>query len=213
MNINGLFYTTIFCFIITFFFVFFLALANVGTIDIVAENQQIAANMAVLNAMNIDYDPTDKNDILTKFGNVDTKIVHVGTETATDFVYYQSQIDEKTTYALRAEGPGLWGTIEVVIGFNEDISRYTGLEIIDQNETPGLGGRIADSWYKEQFKAQVIPDFIFQGKDIESAATGTADDKNDNSIDAITGASRTSESMQVIVSQAARDMRLLLGGI
>lgn len=56
MNKNGLIYTVIFCFIITFFFVFFLALVNVGTLDLVEQNQEIAANQAVLNALNIAYD-------------------------------------------------------------------------------------------------------------------------------------------------------------
>ena len=208
MNTNSLIYTTIFCFIITFAFVFLLALANVGTEVFVLQNQQIAANMAVLNAMNIDYDPSDRNEIFSKFGNVETK-------TSNDLVYYQSEVNGETIYALQTEGPGLWGIIEVVIGFNEDISRYTGLEIIDQNETPGLGGRIADPWYKAQFQGQAIPSSIFQGEDITLAPTGAgaAENKDDNMIDAITGASRTSESMKIIVSRAARDMRSILGGI
>ena len=207
MNKNSLIYTIIFCFIVTFAFVFLLALANVGTADLVAQNQQIATNRAVLNAMNIDYDPSDRNDIFAKFDNVEI----ITTE---DFVYYRSDVDGKTVYALRTEGPGLWGTIEVIIGFNEDLSRYTGLEIIEQNETPGLGGRIADTWYKKQFQEQVIPAFIFQGSDMKMAATGTdaASNKDDDMIDAITGATRTSEAMKAIVSQAARDIRTILGG-
>lgn len=207
MNKNGLIYTVIFCFIITFFFVFFLALVNVGTLDLVEQNQEIAANQAVLNALNIAYDPADRNDIGNKFNAVETR-------TANGFTYYVTQTDGERKYALRTIGPGLWGTIEVVIGFNEDLSRFTGLEVIDQSETPGLGGRIDEDWYKAQFQNQAISASLLGGDSMDLGPTGSgaADDKDDNMIDAITGASVTSNSMKAIVSQAVRDINEILGG-
>ncbi|MGI9255677.1 MAG: FMN-binding protein, partial [Salinispira sp.] len=214
---NNIIYTVIFCFVITFVCVFFLALTNVGTVDLVRENQQIVANRAVLNALGIAYDPDDRNDIIEKFDGVETA-------TSGDFTYYTSQDSGSQSgetqgsgeniYALRTQGPGLWGTIEVVIGFNADLTRFTGLEIINQSETPGLGGRIDEDWFKEQFRDQAISAEIMAGGSMELGASGSgaADEPDDNMIDAITGATVTSNSMKAIVSQAVRDINTILGG-
>jgi Na+-transporting NADH:ubiquinone oxidoreductase subunit C len=208
MNKDSLIYTIIFSFLVTFLFVFFLALANIGTRDIVEENNQLASARAVLSALGIAYDPADRGDVFAKYNAVEEN-------SSDNMIWYEATVGGETLYALRTNGPGLWGNIEVVIGFNRDVTRFVGLEIIDQNETPGLGGRITEDWFKNQFDGQAIPASVFTGGDIQLApgGSGAADDMDDGQIDAITGATRTSESMRAIVSGAARDMKTIVGGL
>lgn len=210
MNKNSLIYTIIFSFIVTFAFVFLLALANEGTKDIVQQNQRLEANRAVLSALGIDFNPTDRNEVFSRFEEVNELTSEEG------LTYYRANVEGETVYALQTNGAGLWGNIELVIGFNEDVTRFKGLEVIDQNETPGLGGRITEDWYSSQFVNQAIPQDVASGNDKLALAAGDGrgdDNKDDAKVDAITGATRTSESMQTIVSRAAAEMNSILGGM
>ena len=203
MNKNGLVYTIIFSFIVTFFFVFLLALANVGTIDIVEENEKVNEYQAVLTAMGIEFEAGNNQDILDQYEQIS---VNGEGESR----YYQATVDDQRVYALPYAGPGLWGTIEVVVGLNEDLTRLTGLTIVSHSETPGLGGRIEDDWFKNQFAGQAVPE---DGVLTFKAGSGAGDaEPDDNEVDAITGATRTTEGMAAIVAGAVGRIRSILGG-
>lgn len=96
---------------------------------------------------------------------------------------------------LHGGGPGLWGQIDAVLGFHLDGETMTGIEFIQQNETPGLGARIAEAWFKEQFRGKRGP--------FTMAPEGTAQGVNE--FDALTGATRTSTAvLQILNSSAER---------
>jgi Na+-transporting NADH:ubiquinone oxidoreductase subunit C len=61
-----------------------------------------------------------------------------------------------------------------------------GLAFTEQNETPGLGGRIEEDWYKEQFKGTTLSGSLSYGEE-----TG---------LDAITGATSTSNAVLKILN-------------
>ncbi len=96
-------------------------------------------------------------------------------------------------YVLPVRGPGLWGTIEAVVGFDTELKTYTGVEFTDQNETPGLGGRITEDWFKEQFRGKEPP--------FDLVPEGTAEGNSE--VDAITGATRTSNFVRQLMLKAA----------
>jgi len=100
-------------------------------------------------------------------------------------------------YVVFAGGPGLWGEIEAVIGFTETRDKLTGVEFIKQNETPGLGARIAEEWFKEQFRGKMGPFVLVP----ESTAEG------EKELDAITGATRTSNFVLEIINQSLEDIK------
>jgi Na+-transporting NADH:ubiquinone oxidoreductase subunit C len=109
------------------------------------------------------------------------------------------------TYAVRGEdgqpagvvvmerGAGLWGTIRAAVGFDLDGSRLTGIEFVEQNETPGLGARIGEAWFRQQFRGRQPP----LGRVPEGTAART------NEFDAITGATITSAAVEGIVNRSA----------
>ena len=76
-------------------------------------------------------------------------------------------------YALTIKGSGLWGPIEGIIGVTPDFKETTGIEFLEQSETPGLGGRISESAYKEQYRGAKVDD-IRGTVDAISGATGTS---------------------------------------
>ncbi len=95
-------------------------------------------------------------------------------------------------YAFIISGPGLWGTIEAVTAFEPDFKTFAGVEFTDQNETPGLGARITETWFKEQLRGKTGPLTMVP----EGSPT------TDTEIDAITGASRTSGYVLDIFNRA-----------
>lgn len=200
MKKEGRIYTVIFTFIISFIFVFVLAVANELTKEQVSKNQELFQIKAILSAMGIPYESDE--DAYNKY-NQKVEIEDIG-----NIPFYVAELDEGNVYATIFSGSGLWGTITGVLAVNEDVSRIMGIEFISQNETPGLGGRIEEEWFKEQFRSLKIVD-----GQIRVVTGGTDRDNNYESgqVDAITGATRTSESIQRIVNDTIKTIKAALG--
>jgi Na+-transporting NADH:ubiquinone oxidoreductase subunit C len=199
MNRQGLLYTVIFSFVIAFLFVTLLAFADTGTREQVALNQEIARQRAILNALGIEY--SGPEDVQAKFSDVE-QYEEDGVE------LYRTTVDGETLVAKEFSGSGLWGTIQGILAVTADLDRAVGLEIVTHNETPGLGGRIDEPWFKEQLRGEKIVDGT-----IDVGGAGDGDEDRDNgSIDAITGASRTSDSMRTILANEISSLESILGG-
>ncbi len=195
---HGLAYTIVFTFTICFVFVFGLVFANEQIDAMVQRNKQIAAQSAVLNAFGIVY--TNQEDVQALYADI-LKEKYDGIE------LFKSTKDDQTRYAKHFVGAGLWGSIEGIIAVSEDMQRIVGLEIISHNETPGLGGRIEEDWFTDQFRNELIVDGTIT---VMGQGQGDPDSENGN-VDAITGASRTSASMQSMLNNELAIMANLLG--
>ncbi|MFA7566122.1 MAG: FMN-binding protein [Alkalispirochaeta sp.] len=199
MNRQSVIYTVIFTFLVSFVFVFILAFANEGTRELVAINQKINRQRAILNAMNVQY--SGDEDVLKKYKDV--KEVTRG-----DVTFYTTSVNGEPVFAKEFNGSGLWGNINGILAVNGDFTRVVGMEIINHNETPGLGGRIDEPWFKEQLRGEKIVDGTVR---VGSAGDGDTDHDN-GMIDAVTGASRTSDSVEVILSKELSVISDALGG-
>lgn len=109
--------------------------------------------------------------------------------------YYQVRDDsgDVSGYVLIRSGAGLWGEITAAVGFDADLTSLRGMEILDQNETPGLGGRIDETWFKEQFRGKVPP--------LESVPEGSP--STESQFDAITGATYSTGAIREILNDSA----------
>ncbi|MFW5716242.1 MAG: FMN-binding protein [Spirochaetota bacterium] len=193
MNKEGTGYTIAFVFIVSFAFVFLLSMTNQVTIERVRLNQEISRQGAILSAMSIEA--TGIEEIQSEYERV------TGDR---DDGLYVARVDGETVYAKEFAGAGLWGTISGVIAVTADFDRIVGLEIVEDNETPGLGGRINEPWFKNQFEGERIPQ---DGIDVE-AVEGEGDPNPDNGVvDGITGATRTSDAMEAIVNNQLEELR------
>lgn len=199
MNRQGLIYTIIFTFIVSFLFVLVLAVADQQTQTRVLQNETIARQRAILNALSLPADTIE--EVQEQYAAVEQRSVE-------DEVLYRVETGSGALIAKEFAGAGLWGTISGVIGVTEEIDRVTGIEIIDQNETPGLGARIDEDWFKRQLAGERIVDGT-----IRVGGSGDGDyDYENGTIDAITGATRTSESLQKIFTAEIDHLKRLIGG-
>jgi len=87
-----------------------------------------------------------------------------------DLMYYESRTDSILLgYCFPISGSGLWGTIHALLAVTPDFKKVMNIEIVDQNETPGLGGRITENWINQitgaTASSKALVDMIYQ--DIE----------------------------------------------
>ena len=89
--------------------------------------------------------------------------------------------------AFMAEGSGYGGPISILVGIETDGS-LRGIEIISHLETPGLGAKITDPAFLDQFKGTLRDELALSA--------------NGGSIDAITGATISSSAVVTAVKEA-----------
>lgn len=58
---------------------------------------------------------------------------------------------EVVGYCADITGKGLWGTMRALVALTPDFTTMKGLAIYEQMETPGLGARIGETWFLQQF--------------------------------------------------------------
>ena len=75
---------------------------------------------------------------------------------------------------------------------------------MEDNETPGLGGRINEPWFKNQFEGEEIP---ADGIEVRALEGEGDPDATNGVVDSITGATRTSESIESIVNNQIEQLR------
>jgi len=129
------------------------------------------------------------------------KEVTIDGETVSMRYYEASDGDKMLGYSFPVSGSGLWSTITAMLAVTPDLKEIVNLEIISQNETPGLGGRIVEDWFKNQFsKKQIV-----QGSKISLFNLIPEKDKaNSNDINQITGATASSKA---VVDMLYKDMK------
>ncbi len=188
MNTGSRFYTVLFTFIYTFVFIFFLTFVYLFARDIINTNQTLFQKRALLNAMNIEYE--SDSDAVNKYSKM------IRTKEAGDITVYSADVDGTEVHLIIFTGKGLWGTIQGALSVNGDVTRIIGLDIITHAETPGLGGRIEENWFLEQFRNEKIGS---DGISFQNGEGSYVDD--DMVVDSITGATRTSEALQGMINE------------
>ncbi len=154
-----------------------LAALYIITNDKIVENGMLDKQKAILKAASIDA----SDDEVSKIFEEDFKLI---TDSPREVYLYQK--DDKDGYVFSYEGGGLWGQITGFAGIDKDLEKLYGISVYTNNETPGLGGRITEDWYQDQYRDLEVKegDFI-----VYRPAPG-------GNIDAISGATLTSNSMK-----------------
>ncbi|MFC1636976.1 FMN-binding protein [Planctomycetota bacterium] len=105
-------------------------------------------------------------------------------------------------HILPMSGQGFWSPIKGVIGVKTDKETITGIAIYEQNETPGLGAEIAKAPFRKQFLGKVISS---NGEPIDIRRPGIT--LGDNEVHAVTGATQTSNRLEIIINTALKQWR------
>ncbi|HUX14242.1 MAG TPA: FMN-binding protein [Spirochaetia bacterium] len=96
-------------------------------------------------------------------------------------------------YAVRVVGSGYGGPIQMLVGVSPDLKTIVGLQVVENIETPGLGGRITEDAFRNQFQG------LDPAKEI-TYVKNQQPDKNKNQIEAITGSTISSRAVTTALS-------------
>jgi electron transport complex protein RnfG len=133
---------------------------------------------------------------------VDVTPISVGVDKAGKTIRY-SVFEAKTEgqlagWVVKTAGQGYADKIEMLIGLDPMIEKITGIFVLDQKETPGLGNKIVTDEWRSQFLAKSTA---------QPLATVKAKAWAGNEIDAITGATISSKAVTDIVNAAVHNLR------
>jgi len=100
-------------------------------------------------------------------------------------------------WVLQAQGDGYADTITVLVGVDAKVETVTGIYVLEQKETPGLGNKIEREKWRSQFCGKAVGEPL--------AATKTA--PVGNQVKAVTGATISSQSVCDIVNKGVTKLR------
>ena len=137
------------------------------------------------------------------------------------YIGYKDKSEKEIAgYVFLTTAKGYSSAIEIMAGI-DDSGKITGIKILTQAETPGLGARIdevlsdktlfgpkqktkqaqpQEAWFQKQFKGKPVQDLV------------VAKEKTDKNIQAITGATITSEAVTKAVKEKAQEIFDLVKG-
>lgn len=159
-----------------------LAALNIITAKSIEENGLVDEQKSILKAAGID---APEEEVKTIF---DEKFKKIADEPR---IVYKYTDGEKTGYVFHYKGGALWGNVLGYVGITEDMTKLLGVSVYKNNETPGLGGRITEDWYQDQFRELELKGDNFIAYRPSSGGN----------VDAITGATLTSNSMKDIFNE------------
>jgi len=113
-------------------------------------------------------------------------------------IYRVSHAGRLAGWVIKTGGQGYADKIEILIGLDSDGQTITGIFILEQKETPGLGNKITLASWRNQFirKSTAMPLTVVKDRSQTS-----------NSIDAVTGATISSRSVTGIVNRTIGDIK------
>ena len=120
------------------------------------------------------------------------------------FPLYIANVDDNKYYIIPLRGNGLWNAIWGYIALKGDNNTIKGVSFGHQAETAGLGAEITEDWFINSFVDEKIlnnnGDFVGvyvtkKNNDPENI------DKNDNEVDAISGATITGDGVSDMIKE------------
>ena len=191
----------VFMFVITLCFAAMVSAVRYVNNDRIERNQHLKLQAVVLKVLALSPPAGSSAAELVEIFDRQVKTIDVDNKTL--YVGYESDGKTIKGYAFPVGGPGFWGPIYGMVAVTPDASKIIGLAFYKHGETPGLGGRITEAWFTDQFKG--LPLFPIEGdKEIfYLKPTGSGQAKND--LDAITGASNTSAAVQRFLNKDLND--------
>lgn len=176
LNTNSNTYTIVYASIVVIVVAFLLAFVSQVLEGPSKANERIDKKKQILSALNIrGLDNKQVEDEYAKVVSADCiidskgKVVEDGAgkdqngftvdskDITPDYLpLYVCQVGGATKYVIPLSGKGLWGSIWGYIALNEDGNIVYGAYFGHQSETAGLGARISDLDFQEQFKGKKV---------------------------------------------------------
>ncbi len=190
-------FSVIYMFIITLVFTSMVSVTRHYTHDIIDLNEQAKMKRIILNVFGISPGTDATAGGIVEYFNNTVLTIRVNNRT----VYAALETDGKTPkgYAFLISGPGFWGPIHAVAAVDAGAEHLLGVRFYNHVETPGLGARISESWFFQQFDSLQIIESVSDGKIFTLHRPGKA--RGADQLNAITGATMTSQAVEAFLNR------------
>ena len=160
-------------------------------------NAEAEKILNILTALNVPIEPHISSKRLIEMFETNIRVENQNGQTV--YLYSTSQDkDAVEAFAIDFSGHGLWGRIKGILALEADRKTIRGITFYEQEETPGLGGEIASSQFRDQFAGKSIAGGII----IKNGGS-----KLPNGVDAITGATMTCDKVQAILNTVIESIK------
>lgn len=184
-------------FVATLLFTSLVSAVKLSSEERIKRNQHASLQKTVLKALGIPIkDELSSEDLYTLFKE---RVDSIKTQGKNVYVGYEEDGESVKGYAFPVGGPGFWGPIHGIAATGPQATRIVGIAFYKHSETPGLGGRLTEAWFTEQFNG--LPLYPIKGEKKIFYLTPEGSEKAPNELDAITGATRTSHAVEAFLNR------------
>lgn len=134
--------------------VFGTAISSVhyATLDMLRKNEKLHRNRSICRVFNLPVARASA-DAFQKAIDDDISYEQIVSQGRTWDVYKQM---DTGNIGFVFSGTGFWDRITGILVLSPDLSEIVNIQFLDQKETPGLGARIEEGWFIDQFKGVLI---------------------------------------------------------
>lgn len=120
----------------------------------------------------------------------------------------KANVNGEEKLVIKVNGAGLWGPIWGWVSIDKDGETVYGTFFNHEGETAGLGARIKEQWFQDGFQGKKI--FNENGEvvlGVFKAGKAPNDITTDNYVDAVTGATLTSNGVNDMIKQSLAEKK------
>jgi Na+-transporting NADH:ubiquinone oxidoreductase subunit C len=190
---------------------FLTSIVFVGMDALTAERIEMNKDAAIYSAVLTHNDITYNSGNLAEVFNENITVEEV-TYNGQLLSFYINEVNGNVSflYGVFSLG-GLWGPVRGVITLESDFQTIVNVSVLEEQETPGLGGKVKNREFLDQFIGlQLLPELERPVEVNKDAAANKA-----NEVDEISGATGTSTAFERLLNdsyQIYRDLWLNRGG-
>ena len=202
LNTNGNAYTIIYAAVMVVIVAFLLAFVASALKPTQDANVALDTKKQILASLNIrDIDNAE----------AEAKYAEVITSGELKSPTLTANVDGEEKLIVAMKGAGLWGGLWGWVSINKDGQTVYGSFFNHESETAGLGARITEQWFQDSFKGKVI--FDAEGNDVLGVykkGTAPATLSADSYVDAVTGATLTSNGVSDMIQKCITDNKSVI---
>lgn len=190
---------------------FLTSIVFVGMDALTAERIEMNKDAAIYSAVLTHNDITYNSGNLAEVFNDNITVEEI-TYNGQLLSFYINEVNGNVSflYGVFSLG-GLWGPVRGVITLESDFQTIVNVTVLEEQETPGLGGKVKNREFLDQFIGlQLLPELERPVEVNKDAAANKA-----NEVDEISGATGTSTAFERLLNdsyQIYRDLWLNRGG-
>lgn len=192
LNTNSNIYTFVYMTVVVIIVAVLLAVVSQALAPKQQANILLDKQKQILGALKVDYTNADPAEVYytlvkdtLKYGEMEV---------------YVANINGATKYILPLSGKGLWGGIGGYLALDEDKNTIYGVNFNHESETPGLGAKIVELPFREQFEGKHIRNAAGEVVSVAVLKAGKHAEGQEQ-VDAISGATITSSGVSTMLNE------------